>query len=67
MWVRKDGALKASCRSSFFLTAQENITARSPRLSDEDLLDHLKRLYADAGQLSGVIIDQTPDMPSSLA
>ena len=44
----------------FFLTAQEIITARSARLSDEELLDHLKRLYADAGQLSGVLIDQTP-------
>ncbi|MEN8742451.1 MAG: recombinase [Phaeobacter gallaeciensis] len=27
----------------------------------------MKRLYADAGQLSGVLIDQTPDMPSSSA
>ena len=32
--------------------------------SDTELLDHLKRLYADTGQLSGVLIDQTPDMPS---
>ena len=49
------------------MTAQEIITARSARLSDEDLLDHLKRLYAEAGQLSGVLIDQTPNMPSSSA
>lgn len=65
MWVRKEGAFEGIVPLEFFLTAQEIITARSARLSDEELLDHLKRLYADAGQLSGVLIDQTPDMPSS--
>jgi hypothetical protein len=34
-------------------------------VSDEELLEHLKRLYAEAGQLSGVLIDQAPDMLSS--
>ena len=67
MWVRKEGAFEGIVPLEFFMTAQEIITARSARLSDEELLDHLKRLYADAGQLSGVLIDQTPDMPSSAA
>jgi len=67
MWVRKEGAFEGIVPLEFFLTAQEIITARSARLSDEELLDHLKRLYANAGQLSGVLIDQTPDMPSSSA
>jgi len=67
MWVRKEGAFEGIVPLEFFLTAQEIITARSARLSDEELLDHLKRLYADEGQLSGVLIDQTPDMPSSSA
>lgn len=67
MWVRKEGAFEGIVPLELFLTAQEIITARSARLSDEELLDHLKRLYADAGQLSGVLIDQTPDMPSSAA
>lgn len=67
MWVRKEGAFEGIVPLELFLTAQEIITARSARYSDEDLLDHLKRLYADAGQLSGVLIDQTPDMPSSSA
>ena len=59
MWVRKEGAFEGIVPLEFFLTAQEIITARSARLSDEELLDHLKRLYADAGQLSGILIDQT--------
>lgn len=65
MWVRKEGAFEGIVPLETFLTAQEIITARSVRLSDEELLDHLKRLYADAGQLSGVLIDQASDMPSS--
>jgi DNA invertase Pin-like site-specific DNA recombinase len=65
MWIRKEGAFDGIVPLEFFLTAQEIITARSARLSDEELLDHLKRLYADAGQLSGVLIDQAPDMPSA--
>jgi hypothetical protein len=65
MWIRKEGAFNGIVPLEFFLTAQEIVTARSARLSDEELLDHLKRLYADAGQLSGVLIDQAPDMPSA--
>ena len=67
MWIRKEGAFEGIVPLEVFLTAQEILTARSARVSDEDLLEHLKRLYADAGQLSGVLIDQTPDMPSSSA
>ena len=65
MWIRKEGAFEGIVPLEFFLTAQEIITARSVRVSDEELLQHLKRLYADAGQLSGVLIDQNPDMPSA--
>ena len=65
MWIRKEGAFEGIVPLEFFLTAQEIITARSVRVSDEELLEHLKRLYADAGQLSGVLIDQNPDMPSA--
>jgi len=65
MWVRREAAFEGIVPLEVFLTAQEIITARSARLSDEELLDHLKQLYADAGQLSGVLIDQTPEMPSA--
>ena len=44
MWVRKEGAFEGIVPLEFFLTAQEIITAWSARLSDEELLDHLKRL-----------------------
>lgn len=65
MWIRKKGAFDGIVSLEFYLTAQEIITARSARVPDEELLEHLKRLFAEAGQLSGVLIDQAPDMPSS--
>jgi hypothetical protein len=49
MWVRKEGAFEGIVPLVFFLTAQEIIAARSARLSDEELLDHLNWLCADAG------------------
>jgi hypothetical protein len=65
MWIRKEGAFEGIVPLEFFLTAQEIITARSARVSDEELLEHLKRLYTEAGQLSGVLIDQAADIPSA--
>ena len=65
MWIRKEGAFEGIVPLEVFMTAQEIVTARSVRLSDEELLEHLKRLYADAGELSGVLIDQATDMPSA--
>lgn len=65
IWVRKEGAFEGIVPLEIFLAAQEIVTARSTRLTDEELLDHLKRLYADAGQLSRVLINQNRDMPSS--
>ena len=65
MWIRKEGAFEGIVPLEFFLTAQEIIIARSARLSGEELLNHLKRLYAEAGQLWRVLIDQTPEMPAA--
>ena len=65
MWVRKEGAFDGIVPADVFLSAQEIVTTRSARPSDEELLEHLKRLYAETGYLSGTLIDETPDMPSS--
>jgi len=67
MWVRRESAFEGIVQLDLFMSAQEVISARTKRLSDEELLNHLKRLYDDAGRLSGVLIDQTPDMPTSAA
>jgi len=67
MWIRKEGAFDGIVPIEVFMTAQEIITARSQRLSDEELLEHLRRLYAEAGELSGFLINQAGDMPSAAA
>ena len=65
MWVRRESAFVGIVPLEVFLTAQEILTARTAKLSDEELLDHLKRLYSETGQLSGFLINQSPDMPSA--
>ena len=65
MWVRKEGAFEAFVPIEIFMTAQEIITARSVKIADEELLEHLRRLYAEHGQISGVLIDQSDALPSA--
>ncbi len=47
--------------------AQGIITERSRKLSDEALLAKLRDLHTQKGWLSGFLIDETNDMPSSSA
>lgn len=65
MWVRAEGVFEAIIETSYFYTAQGIIAERSRKLSDEDLLSKLKSLHARKGWLSGVLIDEMEDMPSS--
>ena len=48
-----------------FFTAQGMIRERNRRFSDDEMLDRLKRLLKDKGYLSGFIINETENMPSS--
>jgi hypothetical protein len=65
MWVRSDGAFEAIVEADFFEAAQSIIQDRSRRYSDQDLLDRLSALLAEKGWLSGLVIDEVEDMPSS--
>ena len=65
MWIRKEGAFEGIVPLDTFLAAQEVLTERSKRLTDEELLNHLKALYAECGRLSGFIIDQVANGPSA--
>ena len=65
MWVRGDGAFEAIVEADFFEAAQRIIQDRSRRFSDQDLLDRLSILLAEKGWLSGLVIDEVDDMPSS--
>ena len=49
MWIRADGAFEPIVERSLFDAAQAIIAARSHRLSDEEMLDVLRRLLAEHG------------------
>lgn len=67
MWIRKDNAFEPLVDRDLFYTAQGIIRARSRRYSDEELIERLRGLYRHRGFLSGIVIDEADDMPSSSA
>jgi DNA invertase Pin-like site-specific DNA recombinase len=66
-WVRADGVFDPIVSQDNFLRAREIILTRSKRLSDDELLAKLQTLLVECGALSGLVIDERSDMPSSSA
>ena len=66
-WVRKDNAFEAIIEPAYFLAAQHIILERCRRLTNEEMIDKLKEIYERKGWLSGIIIDEQDDLPSSAA
>ena len=64
-WVRADRAFDAIVEPQRFFTAQGMIRERNRRFSDEEMLNRLKQLFERHGYLSGLIIDEAENMPSS--
>jgi DNA invertase Pin-like site-specific DNA recombinase len=67
MWVRSDGAFISVVEARYFYTAQGIIRERNRRFSNDDMLDKLRSLRDRQGWLSGIMIDEAEDMPSSSA
>ena len=67
MWIRANGAFEPIVDRILFDAAQAIIQARCRRMSDEDMLAGLSTLYQACGQLSGLIIDEAANLPSSSA
>ena len=65
MWILKESAFEGIVDPAVFYTAQGIIRARSIRYSDQEMLDKLKRLYEQHGYLSGFLINENSEMPSS--
>ena len=64
-WIRADGAFDAIVDPQLFFIAQGMIRERNRRFSDDEMIDRLERLLKKKGFLSGFIIDEAEDMPSS--
>jgi DNA invertase Pin-like site-specific DNA recombinase len=67
MWVRAIGAFEALVDPALFDAAQTILAERARRFSDDELLQMLSGLLASRGVLSGMVIDEVEDMPSTAA
>lgn len=67
MWIRAEGAFEPVVGRDLFTAAQTIIAERSRRLSDADMLGVLRTLFERHGTLSGLVIDEADDLPSSSA
>lgn len=66
-WIRAPGSFTAIVDSELFEAARARITARSAHMTDEHMLAELRKLLEYQGALSGIIIDEATDLPSSSA
>jgi DNA invertase Pin-like site-specific DNA recombinase len=66
-WIRADGVFEPIVTHDEFAKARQIILTRSRKLSDEEFLQRLRGLLDAQGAISGLIIDQRNDMPSSSA
>jgi DNA invertase Pin-like site-specific DNA recombinase len=66
-WVRADNAFAPIVDKLMFERAQAIIAARSERMSDAQMLELLGSVLAGHGTLSGLIIDEADNVPSSSA
>ncbi len=66
-WIRSDGAFAGIVPLDLFERAHSIIRARSDRLSDDQMLERLGRILEQRGSLSGMIIDEVDECPSSSA
>lgn len=67
MWLRAEGAFESIVERPLFNAAQAIIRDRSHKLSDESMIAALQQLFQDEGYLSGLIIDEAENLPSSSA
>ncbi len=66
-WVRVSGVFAALVDQDLFDAAQAIIRDRSRRISNDEMLEGLRRLFQERGHLSGLIIDEIEHLPSSSA
>ncbi len=64
-WVRADGVFDAVVDAPLFFTAGGIIRERIRRFSDDEMIDRLRELLKKEGFLSGIVIDEADNMPSS--
>jgi len=64
-WVRKAGAYRPIIDPEVFARAQEQLAISLKGVSDDELLEGTRRLYARKGRLTGPLIDAEPGLLAS--
>jgi DNA invertase Pin-like site-specific DNA recombinase len=67
LWIKNEKAFVAVVELTLFLAAQGIILTRSHKLSDEEMLEKLRGVLTQHGRISGILIDEAEDLPSSSA
>jgi hypothetical protein len=67
MWIRTEGAFKPIIDVTRFQAVRTLVQERNRRFTDPEMLDRLAALLTSTGWLSGLVIDEQEDMPSSSA
>lgn len=67
IWVRAEGAFEGIVDPDLFAAANAIISARSSKLTDDEMLEGLKEVFVAQGFLSGLVIDEADALPSSSA
>ncbi len=66
-WIRAENVFQPIIEPTQFFTAQGIILARSRRFTDEEMLGKLRAVLGKHGRVSGLLIDEEDDAPSSAA
>jgi len=66
-WVRAEGVFEPIVDPNLFFIVQGMVLARSKKLTDEEMLEKLKGVLNKHGRISGILIDEFEDLPSSAA
>ncbi len=66
-WVRAEGVFEGIVDPDLFAAANAIISARSNKLTDDEMIEGLKEVFVAEGFLSGLVIDEAEALPSSSA
>jgi hypothetical protein len=66
-WIRAERAFAGIIEPEIFSRVREIILARSQKFTNDEMLDKLRALLEQHGRISGFIIDEADDLPSSTA
>jgi len=63
MWIQRDDAFEGIVSKTVFAKAQQLVAARATRKTDEEMLDSLRRLWAQHGRLTAPLINHDRSTP----